>query len=77
MLDENLPAYILKPSNTGLKHHRELFLAYQGNDPQPAYALRGADPASPSAAHKNCYAAAIFDAYNTEVLYGEALDFFG
>ncbi len=73
MLDENLPAFILKPSSTGVKHHQDFFLAYQGNDPVPAYALQHADPGSPSPAHKNCYAAALFDAYNPSVLFGEVL----
>lgn len=71
MLDDNLPTFFLKPSN--VKHHREIFLSYHGSDPAPAYTLHHADPASPSTAHKNCYAAAIFDAYNPDVLYGEVL----
>ncbi|KAI7270014.1 hypothetical protein KC345_g7485 [Hortaea werneckii] len=73
MLDENLPAFFLRPSSTGLKHHRDLFLTHHGSDPAPAYTVRHADPASPSLAHKNCYAAALFDAYNPEVLFGEVL----
>ncbi|KAK5166934.1 uncharacterized protein LTR77_007663 [Saxophila tyrrhenica] len=73
MLDENLPAFILKPSSTGVKHHRDFYLAQHGNDPVPSYSLQHADPASPSPAHKNCYGAALFDAYNPEVLFGEVL----
>lgn len=73
MLDENLPAFFLKPSPDGIKHHRAFYLSHHGSDPEPAYALQHADPASPSASHKNCYAAALFDAYNREVLYGEVL----
>ncbi|KAM0723812.1 hypothetical protein Q7P37_000802 [Cladosporium fusiforme] len=73
MLDENLPAFFLKPSPDGIKHHRSFYLSHHGSDPEPAYALQHADPASPSASHKNCYAAALFDAYNREVLYGEVL----
>src|ERR1700761_8983159 len=73
MLDENLPAFFLKPSSTGVKHHRDFFLSHHGSDPEPAYHLQNADPASPSPAHKNCYAAALFDAYNPEVLFGEVL----
>ena len=73
MLDENLPAFFLKTSTTGIKHHREFYHSYHGSDPAPAYNLHYADPASPSPAHKNCYAAALFDAYNPEVLFGEVL----
>ena len=73
MLDENLPAFFLRPSPDGVKHHRALYLSHHGSDPEPAYALQHADPASPSASHKNCYAAALFDAYNPDVLYGEVL----
>lgn len=73
MLDENLPAFFLRPSPDGVKHHRALYLSHRGSDPEPAYALQHADPASPSASHKNCYAAALFDAYNPDVLYGEVL----
>lgn len=73
MLDENLPAFFLKPSPDGVKHHQSLYLSYQGSEQQPAYFLQHADPASPSPAHKNCYAAALCDAYNPDVLYGEVL----
>lgn len=73
MLDENLPAFFLKPSPDGVKHHQSLYLSYQGSEQQPAYLLQHADPASPSPAHKNCYAAALSDAYNPDVLYGEVL----
>lgn len=73
MLDENLPAFFLKPSSTGVKHHRDFLLSYHGSDPEPTYQLHYADPTSTSLAHKNCYAAAIFDAYNPEVLFGEVL----
>ncbi|KAK5123504.1 hypothetical protein LTR85_002542 [Meristemomyces frigidus] len=73
MLDENLPAFFLKPSGNGVKHQRDFFLSHHGSDPAPAYTLCGADPASPSPAHKNCYAAGLADAYNPEVLFGEVL----
>nr|POE75556.1 hypothetical protein CFP56_53668 [Quercus suber] len=73
MLDENLPAFFLRPSGTGLKHHYDFLLSYHGSDPAPAYLLQHADPASPAPAQKNCYAAALFDAYNPEVLFGEVL----
>lgn len=73
MLDENLPAFFLKPSSTGVKHHRDILLSHHGSDPAPSYALHNADPASSLPAHKNCYAVALFDAYNPEVLFGEVL----
>ena len=73
MLDENLPAFFLKPSPDGVKHNRAFYLSHHGSDPEPAYALHHADPASPSANHKNCYAAALFDAYSRDILYGEVL----
>ena len=73
MLDESFPAFFLKASSTGIKHHRDLYLSHRGSPPEPAYHLQHADPASPSAAHKNCYAAALFDAYNPDVLFGEVL----
>ncbi|KAF1823471.1 uncharacterized protein K489DRAFT_318303, partial [Dissoconium aciculare CBS 342.82] len=69
----NLPAFILRPSGDGIKHHRDIYLTYQGNEPAPNYILHYADPASTVAAHKNCYAAAIFDCFNPEILYGEVL----
>jgi hypothetical protein len=73
MLDENLPAFFLKPSTTGVKHHRDFFLSHRGSDPAPSYALRNADPANPSPQHKNCYGAALYDAYNPEILFGEVV----
>ncbi|TKA21777.1 hypothetical protein B0A50_08698 [Salinomyces thailandicus] len=73
MLDENLPAFFLRPSSSGIRHHRDFFLSHNGSDPAPAYTLRHADPASTLPAHKNCYAAALFDAYNPDVLFGEVL----
>jgi hypothetical protein len=73
MLDENLPAFFLRPSPDGVKHNHAFYLSHHGSDPEPAYALQHADPASPSAAHKNCYAAALFDAYQPDILYGEVL----
>lgn len=73
MLDENLPAFFLRPSPDGIKYHSSFYLSHHGSDPEPAYALQHVDPTSPSANHKNCYAAALFDAYNRDVLFGEVL----
>ncbi|KAJ9626966.1 hypothetical protein H2203_003424 [Taxawa tesnikishii (nom. ined.)] len=71
MLDENLPAFFYKPSADGVKHHKTVFLTYQGSEPEPAYTLQHADPAVETS--RNCYAAALFDSYNPEVLFGETL----
>ncbi|GAB7349313.1 hypothetical protein MBLNU459_g8452t1 [Dothideomycetes sp. NU459] len=71
MLDENLPAFFYKKSPEGIQHHTAIFLSHHGSDPEPAYSLRHADPSSPNA--RNRYAAALFDSYNPEVLYGEVL----
>lgn len=71
MLDENLPAFYLKSSPDQIPYHRSYYLTYRGSDPEPAYELRNPDPASPSG--RNCYAAALFDSFNPEVLFGEVL----
>ncbi|KAF2212178.1 hypothetical protein CERZMDRAFT_41502 [Cercospora zeae-maydis SCOH1-5] len=73
MLDENLPVYFLKPAADGIKHHRDVLLSHHGSSPAPSYALHNTDPTSTSPAHKNCYAVALFDAYNPEILFGEVL----
>lgn len=73
MLDDNLPTFFLKPPSKEAKHVQSLFLSHHGSEPAPAYTLHHADPTSPSPAHKNCYAAALFDAYNPDVLFGEVL----
>jgi len=73
MLDENLPTFFLKPSITGTKHHNDFYLAQHGSEPEPAYHLEHGDPASLSPTLKNCYATALFDAYNPDVLFGEVL----
>ncbi|KAM3416010.1 hypothetical protein BST61_g9497 [Cercospora zeina] len=73
MLDENLPVYFLKPAADGIKHHRDIYLSHHGSSPAPSYALHNTDPASTSPAQKNCYAVALFDAYNPDILFGEVL----
>ncbi|QIX02142.1 hypothetical protein AMS68_007659 [Peltaster fructicola] len=73
MLDENLPVFFLKPSVSGIKHHASIYLSHRGSTPEPAYSLQYLDPASSVQAHKNCYAAALFDAYIPDVLFGEVL----
>ncbi|KAL2353493.1 hypothetical protein BJ546DRAFT_1062901 [Cryomyces antarcticus] len=71
MLDENLPTFFLKPSPDDVKHHQAFYLSQYGAEPEAAYALHHLDPLSPSS--KNCYAAALFDSYSPEILYGEVL----
>ncbi|KAF2092524.1 hypothetical protein NA57DRAFT_50041, partial [Rhizodiscina lignyota] len=71
MLDENLPTFFLKQAPDNVKHHHSFYLTYRGSEPEPAYNLKHPDPASPPG--KNCYAAALFDSYNPEILYGEVL----
>ena len=73
MLDENLPAFFLRSSPNGPPHHRALFLSHRGSDPELAYAIHHVDPASPDPLHKNCYVAALFDAFTQDVLYGEVV----
>jgi hypothetical protein len=74
MLDENLPCFYVKTAAAdGVPHHRDVHFSHNGSHPAPAYALHTADPATPSPAHKNCYGAALFDAYNPDVLFGEVL----
>ncbi|KAK1069945.1 hypothetical protein LTR74_004576 [Friedmanniomyces endolithicus] len=73
MLDDNLPTFFLKASTKGAKYQQSFFLSHHGSEPAPAYVLQHADPASLSPVHKNCYAAALFDSYNPEVLFGEVL----
>ncbi|KAF2396881.1 hypothetical protein EJ06DRAFT_533603 [Trichodelitschia bisporula] len=72
MLDSNLPTYYFKPSHDKNRPFESplLFTQFE-SDPEPRYILRHADPTSP--AGKNCYAAALFDAYIADVLFGEVL----
>lgn len=71
MLDESLPAFFYKRSPDGLQHNTAVFFSQHGSEPEPAYTLQRADPTATFA--KNCYAAAMFDSYNPEVLYGEVM----
>jgi hypothetical protein len=70
MLDENLPTFFIKPSSDN-KLHSTIFLGQGGHDLKPEYTLRRPDPNLP--ASKNCYAVALYDSYNPEVLYAEVL----
>jgi len=70
-LDENLPTFYLKPSPDNVKHHQAAYFTQHGSEPEPAYVLKHLDPAAPQS--RSCYAAALFDSYNPDVLYGEVL----
>ncbi|KAF4553033.1 Hypothetical protein D9617_8g050460 [Elsinoe fawcettii] len=71
MLDENLPVFFYKRAADGTKHHEAVLQSYQGSDPTPQYTLKHADPKLQSS--RNAYAAALFDSYNPDVLFGEVL----
>ena len=64
-------AFYLRASTDNIKHNASVLLSHQGSDALPAYSLRHPDPALP--ASKNRYAAALYDSYNPEVLFGEVL----
>ncbi|MCJ1223954.1 hypothetical protein MMC12_000597 [Toensbergia leucococca] len=71
MLDENLPTFYLKPGSNGIKYNATVLLSQYGSEAEPAYSLRHPDPSLP--ASKNRYAAALYDSYNPEILFGEVL----
>jgi hypothetical protein len=70
MLDENLPTFYTKPSSDN-PLSSTIFLSQHGSELQPEYTLRRPDPHLPVS--KNCYAVALYDSYNPEVLYAEVL----
>ena len=61
----------MKPSHDKPKQAFTFYYSQYGADYEPAYSLRHPDPESP--ASKNRYAAALYDAHNPEVLFGEVL----
>ncbi|KAF2837568.1 hypothetical protein M501DRAFT_918327, partial [Patellaria atrata CBS 101060] len=71
MIDENLPNFFLKPSADAIKYHHSFLFSQNGSEPEPVYDLHHLDPALPCS--KNCYAVALFDSFNPEVLFGEVL----
>ncbi|KAK5083061.1 hypothetical protein LTR05_006943 [Lithohypha guttulata] len=71
MLDENLPTYLIKTTKEKPKTHSTLLFSQYGNDFEPAYSLRHLDPEQ--SASRNRYAAALYDAYNPDVLFAEVL----
>ncbi|ETN40194.1 uncharacterized protein HMPREF1541_04470 [Cyphellophora europaea CBS 101466] len=70
MLDESLPTFRLK-SNRLDKHNETLLFSHYGSEFEPKYSLRHLDPQQHGS--KNRYAAALYDSYNSDVLYAEAL----
>ena len=66
-----MTAFYFKSSTDSVKHDLTIYLSESGSEAAPAYALRHPDPALP--ASKNRYAAALYDSYNLEVLFGEVL----
>jgi hypothetical protein len=71
MLDENLPTFYIKPSSGDNPLSSTIYLSQNGSELQPEYTLRRPDPNLP--ASKNCYAVALYDSYNPEVLFAEVL----
>ncbi|KAI9678067.1 MAG: hypothetical protein M1817_006011 [Caeruleum heppii] len=71
MLDENLPTFHIRPSHDSTPNRSTLFLSQHGSDLEPAYTLRRPDPSL--ATSKNCYAIALFDSFNPDILYAEVL----
>lgn len=70
MLDENLPSFFIKPPVDN-ELASTILESSQGSDPQPEYILKRPNPKDLDA--KNCYAIALYDPYNSDVLYAEIL----
>lgn len=66
-----LTAFYINQSTDDIKHNATIYLAQHGAEAEPAYSIRHPDPSLP--ASKNRYAAALYDSYNPEVLFGEVL----
>lgn len=71
MLDENLPAFFMKP-NPDDPLRSTIYLGQGGQELSPEYTLRRPDPKQTPEA-RNCYAVALYDSHNPDVLYGEVL----
>ena len=63
--------FFIKPSPGDVRNQSTLFLSHHGSELEPAYTLRRPDPNLRSS--KNCYALALFDSYNPDILFGEVL----
>ncbi len=70
MLDENLPAFFIKPASDD-PLQSTVYLGQGGQELNPEYSLRCPNPSNPSS--KNCYAIALCDSYNPDVIYAEVL----
>jgi hypothetical protein len=64
-------AFFLKPSPDKIRHHQTFYFSYHDSVPEPAYSLHHVDPALDTS--RNAYSVALFDSYNTDVLFGEIL----
>ncbi|RKF78314.1 hypothetical protein GcM1_212034 [Golovinomyces cichoracearum] len=71
MLDENLPFFSVKPSSSENPFINPILLGGNGLESRPVYSLRRLDPSLPNA--KNCYAIALYDSHNSEILYGQVV----
>lgn len=54
-----------------MKHNSTVYFTQNASEAAPAYSIRHPDPSSPES--KNRYAAALYDSYNPDVLFGEVL----
>jgi hypothetical protein len=66
-----LAAFVLKPSKEKPKQNSTFLFSQHGTDFEPAYILHHLDPEQHAA--RNRYAAALYDAFNPEVLFAEVL----
>lgn len=71
MLDENLPFFLVKSSNSEHPLNIPVLLREKGSEFQSKYILRKPDPSIPTS--KNCYAIALYDSYHPEILYAQVL----
>ncbi|SZF02442.1 unnamed protein product [Blumeria hordei] len=69
MLDENLPTFFIQTPRSEDPYSTTILLGENGSEPQPIYTLRKPDPSLPAA--KGCYAVALHDSYNPDVLYAD------
>lgn len=61
----------MKPSIDSSKHTTSILFSQRGSDATSAYFFRHPDPSLPGS--KNQYGIALFDSYNSDILYGETL----
>lgn len=70
MLDENLPAFFIRPTSDD-PLQSTVFLGQGGEQLNPEYTFRRPNPSDPGA--QNCYAIALADPHNKEVIFAEVL----